>query len=108
MRGVDNEHCVEFESDRARLNIPNTRELERREDFAIRGAALDLCAHFLEQAISRTVLEQSHERLDLWTESHEVRICCRLGGGDGRQSTQKCQLREANGGARASRSLKEG
>ena len=100
MRRIDDEHRMELESDRARLDVAHAGQQQRRENFTIRRAAFDFGSHLLQHTFAGRVLQQPDQRLNLGMQPHHARFELRLGGGDRGQLREKAQI--AQGGQRTS------
>ena len=80
MGGVDHEHGVEFEADRARLNVAHASQQQGREQIAIAQSALDSGGDFLQQPFARRVFEKADQWFNFRIKSDDVRFEFGLGG----------------------------
>jgi hypothetical protein len=72
MSRIHDQHCVKLKPDRTRLNISNAGQKERRQDFAITGALFNLHPHFFQNALAGSLLNQMHQRFDLWMQPDQL------------------------------------
>jgi hypothetical protein len=93
--GVDDQHRVELEADaRPRLDVAHAREQEGGQQFAVTEAGLHAVCHFLQQPVARRVLEQAHGGLDVFAESHELRVEGGVRRGHRRQAREEREVAE--------------
>ena len=92
MRGVHDEHRVEFEADGPRLDVSHARQQERREQFAIAQPALHPRAHLPDHPLPRRLLQHAHERLYPGVKADRPRIERSLRRRDAREQSEKTEI----------------
>jgi hypothetical protein len=80
VRRVDDEHGVELEANRPRLDIADPGQQQCGNRLAVAEAPTNAMAQLLENPFARRVFEQSHERFDLTAEPNAPLIDRRVDG----------------------------
>jgi len=86
---------MEFEPDRAGLDIPDSGEEKGSQQFAVSEAAMNPCRDLLEEFVARSVFEESDQRLKIGMELDDLRAEPRFLGSDAGQSRGKGQIAES-------------
>ncbi len=92
---MDDEHGVELETDRARLDAAHASEEHRGEELVVTGARVDLVRDLVEQGLARRVLDQPDERLDIGGDGNNGGQVRRRGSAGGREMVEKREVRQA-------------
>jgi hypothetical protein len=108
MRGIHDQHRVEFETHRTRLNVAHARELQRGENFPITQSAFDARGDFLEHAFARRRFEQPHQRLDFRMQLNCSRIQLYFLGRNRRKLREKSKIANCSESAGTGAGLEKG
>ncbi len=63
---------------RPRLDVAHAGQLQRRDDLSIAKTLPNPGRHFLQQPISRRILQQLNERFNLRPETYDIRLKLRV------------------------------
>src|SRR5690242_3723817 len=102
MRRIHHQHSVKAETHWTRLDVAYTRELKRRKNLPVCRAALNLARDLFKHAVSRRVLQQAHQWLDVGMKLHQFRRQLGFGRGDARQLGEEAEVTKT-GECRSSR-----
>ena len=89
MGGIYYQYRVKLETYWTGLNVTHASQQQCSQQLSILQAVFDSGSHFLEQLISRGILQQPHERLDFRLESYDLGVQLSICQRDGRQLRQE-------------------
>ncbi len=107
MRRVDDQHGVELETDRPRLNAAHAGQEHGAEQLLIAGSFSHLIDDAFHEFVARRVFEQTDERFNFGAERDEMASGFVVVGGRGGQAVQESEVAESGDGARLQRARHE-
>src|SRR6185437_5302646 len=102
MGRVDDQHGMELETDRARLDAAHAGQEHGAEQLFVTGTRVNFGGDLFEQFVALRVLNETDERFDLGAEGNEL-ACGLVFGGRSRQSVEETEVAQCGDGARSQR-----
>jgi len=87
--GIDDQHGVKFEADRARLNVPDPCEEQCGQQLPIAQSPANAKRDLFQEAVTRRILKQMDKGLNLGLQANDFGVKPGFLGGDSRQARQE-------------------